>query len=279
MSIEVRRLSWFELCQLSHTTYPLSFREPVTLYSFPANAAAYRPPATALSSSNRTFPTTTLSFLSSRPERSGEDLSRRAVEDLQCAFRPSQIRPRKRPGLRMPSGSKRLLICRIRGRLSGKVPQQSSFDSTGCLRTISDPPPCSISLAQFHESITIREARNHNPSALYHRLATQPTNPLGKPRNLRRKHRALADKRMRHLQLPRAPHLICSRPRTKPFTLGHRLQRSRLCMQHLGQRRKLHVELEPRRCPAELNRHCTHLGVQQPEHQLAQAAQHPARTR
>ena len=58
--------------------------------------------------------------------------------DLQCASTSSQIFPRKRPGLRIPSGSKRRLISRIRGRLSGGVPQQSS-SSAGCLRTISAP--------------------------------------------------------------------------------------------------------------------------------------------
>ena len=52
---------------------------------------------------------------------------------------------------------------------------------------------------------------------------------------------------MSHLLLPRLPNIIRCPPRTKPFALRHRLQRRRLCMQHLGQRSKLHVELETRR--------------------------------
>ena len=44
----------------------------------------------------------------------------------------------------MPSGSNRRLISRIRGKLSGGVPQQSS-SSAGCLRTINDPPASSSS--------------------------------------------------------------------------------------------------------------------------------------
>src|SRR5271165_7213250 len=57
-----------------------------------------------------------------------------AKVDVSCGPSPSQIRPRKRPGLSILSGSNRRLISLITGKLSGNVPQQSNLVSAGCLR-------------------------------------------------------------------------------------------------------------------------------------------------
>ena len=97
-----------------------------------------------------------------------------------------------------------------------------------------------------------REARDHDPSALGHRLAAQSSNPLGNTRDLGRKHRALADKVMIHLQLPRTPDILVSGLCMQAFTLRHRFQSIRLLMQHFCQRRELNVERKTRPTPAQL---------------------------
>jgi hypothetical protein len=56
----------------------------------------------------------------------------------------------------------------------------------------------------------------------------------------------------------------------QPFTLRHRLQHSRLCVQHFRQRRELNVENKARRTSPQLYRHRAHLCVEKHEQQLAQ---------